>query len=216
MGKHTASIFWVSQERSMESTLILAWLTLRLWWWKQYVPPKCDKLITLRGVTFPTPVLFTTTAVRASNPNCLYISRTKLNTFLWSVQSTSHYGIGLTPPYSVWFLYRSFFPVIRHRQQINMKRIYGNQPWHSAQIWYELKPPLCLHAPQMTISYLLVTPFIYGNVFDILTVCWETAQCSLSEFPGYCVFKNRPDPSSGLPCELSVGFRALTEACSIG
>jgi hypothetical protein len=35
-------------------------------------------------------------------------------------------------------------------------------------------------------------------------------------FRATCVFKNRPDPSSGLPCELSVGFRVLTEACSIG
>jgi hypothetical protein len=38
------------------------------------------------------------------------------NTFPWSVQSTSHYGIRLTPPYSGRFLYWSFFPVFQHRQ----------------------------------------------------------------------------------------------------
>jgi hypothetical protein len=53
--------------------LVLAWLTLRKWSWRRYVPPKCHVTFTgLHGVISQKIELFVATAVRTTNPATRY------------------------------------------------------------------------------------------------------------------------------------------------
>jgi hypothetical protein len=105
--------------------LLLAWLALWPWRWRQYVPPKRQSVFELHGVTTQNTVLIIVTAMRTSNP-------TQINyEFCYQLQNQNSILLSLKNA--------------GHNVAFSYQALYIPKPKWPAKWLRETNPPVLLH-----------------------------------------------------------------------